>query len=179
VDCSLDRFWATASQLCGKVLSENYYQKETTMRFLPLLLLLPALALAQPSAGQMDQQQMFDQTKKMMLSMTEETLPAMQESYSCLKAADDQAAFEECAQIMIELNKKMMARMGPMHGAPEGQAPQMKDPSEIEWNQETKDNMLKFLDRSIMVGTAMQDCLKQSSDLQQMQQCMQSKRPTP
>ncbi len=149
------------------------------MRFLYLLLLWPALALAQPPGGQMDQQQMFDQTKKMMLSMTEETLPVMRESQTCLKAADDQAAFEKCAQIMVELNKKMMARMGPAHGMPEGQAPEMKDPSEIEWNEETKGNMLKFLDRSIMVGTAMQDCLKQSGNLQQMQQCMQSKKPTP
>jgi hypothetical protein len=149
------------------------------MRLLPLLLLLPGLALAQPPAGQMDQQQMFNQSKTMMLSMTQETLPVMQESYACLKAANDQAAFEKCAQIMMELNKKMMARMGPTHGAPEGQAPQMRDPSEIEWNEETKANMLKHLDRSILVGTAMQDCLKQSNDPQQMKQCMDSKKPTP
>lgn len=148
------------------------------MKFLPFLLLWPALALAQPPAGQVDQQQMFEQSKKMMLSMTNESLPSMREARTCLKSADGQSEFEKCAQIMIDLNKKMMARLGPMNGQ-QGQSPKMKDPSEIEWNEQTKGNMLKFLDQSIMVGTAMQDCLNSSSGMQQLQQCMQSKKAAP
>ena len=148
------------------------------MKYLSLLLLWPALALAQPPAGQMDQQQMFEQSKQMMLSMTNESLPPMKEARSCLKGADSQGEFEKCAQIMIDLNEKMMARLGPMPGH-KGQPPAMKDPSEITWNEETKSNMLKFLDQSIMVGSAMQDCLNSSSGLQQLQQCMESKKPKP
>ena len=148
------------------------------MKYLSLLLLWPALALAQPPAGQMDPQQMFEQSKQMMLAMTEESLPPMREARSCLKGADSQSEFEKCAEIMIELNKKMMARLGPMHGQ-EAQPPKMKDPSEIEWNEETKKNMLMYLDQSITVGTAMQDCLNASGGLQQLQQCMQSKKPAP
>ena len=148
------------------------------MKYLSLLLFWPVLALAQPPAGQMDQQQMFEQSKKMMLSMTEESLPSMREARGCLEGADSQGEFEKCAQIMIELNKKMMARMGPTPGH-QGQAPEMKDPSEIEWSDEVKTNMLKFLDQSIMVGTAMQDCLNSSSGMQQLRQCMESKKPTP
>ena len=149
------------------------------MKYLSLLLLWPALALAQPPAGQMDQQQMFEKSKKMMLDMTNESLPPMKEARSCLQGADSQSEFEKCAQIMIDLNKKMMARLGPMHGDNPGHQPKMKDPSEIQWNEETKKNMLKYLEQSITVGTAMQGCLNSSSGLQQLQQCMQSQKPTP
>lgn len=149
------------------------------MRFLAILLLLPILAVAQPTAPQMDQQQFYEQTKKMMLPMIQESLPAMREARSCLQAADDQDAFEKCAGIMQELDKKMRARLGPVPGMQEGQAPPVKDPKEIEWNAETKKNMLRYLDHSITVGNAMSDCLDQSSTMQQMQQCMQSKKPTP
>lgn len=149
------------------------------MRFLPLLLLLPGLALAQPPGHQMDPQQFFEQTKTMMLGMMDETLPAMREAQGCLKGADDQGAFEECAEIMVELDKKMRARMGPVTGMGEQQAPPMKDPSEVEWNAETKKNTLMFLERSIAIGGAMQDCLKQSGTMEQMQQCMQAKQPQP
>ncbi|MEJ2454984.1 MAG: hypothetical protein P8103_12610 [Candidatus Thiodiazotropha sp.] len=149
------------------------------MRFLAFLLLLPMLASAQPPAQQMDPQQFFEQTKQMMLPMMQETLPAMREARSCLQAADDQAAFEDCAEIMVELDKKMRARVGPAHGMQGAEAPPMKDPKEIEWNAETKKNMLQYLDHSITIGSAMSDCLNQSGTVEQMQQCMQSKRPTP
>ena len=149
------------------------------MRFLPLLLLLPTLALAQPPASQMDPQQFFEQTKQMMLPMMQETLPAMREARGCLQAANDQAAFEECAQIMVELDKKMRKRMGPAPGMPQGEEPPMKDPKDIEWTEEAKSNMLQFLDRSITIGSAMSDCLTQSGTMEQMQQCMQSNQPRP
>ena len=146
------------------------------MKYLPLLLLVPVLALAQPPAGQMDPQQVYEQTKQMMLPMMQETLPVMREARSCLQGADDQAAFEQCAKVMVELDKKMRARMGGVSGS---QTPPMTDPKDIEWNPENKKKMLHFLDNSITIGTAMSDCLNQSSAMQQMQECMQAKAPKP
>ncbi len=156
------------------------------MRFSALFLMLPALALAQPPGQpmpQMDPQQFFEQSKKMMLPMVEDSLPTMREARACLEKADDQAAFDECSKIMAELQKKMQARMGPLHGMPEdqqppqGAEPPMQEPKQIEWNEQTKKNMLQFLDRSILMGDAMKDCLQKSGNLEQMQQCMQAKRP--
>ena len=150
------------------------------MRFLSLLLLIPGLALAQPPAGQMDPQQFFEQSKKMMLPMMEESLPAMKEARACLEKADDQSSFESCAEIMAELDKKMRSRMGGMM-PPGAQARHeekpMKDPKDIEWNAETKKDMLFFLDQSITVGQAMTKCFKQSSTMEQMQQCSMSVMP--
>jgi hypothetical protein len=149
------------------------------MRFLVLFLLLPTLALAQTPPPQMDQQQFYEQTKKMMLPMMQESLPAMRKARSCLQDADDQAAFEACAKIMTDLDEKMRAQLGSGNGMHGGQTPPMKDPKEIEWNAETKKNMLQYLDRSIIVGSAMSDCLSKSSTMDQMQQCVQSKKPKP
>ncbi len=146
------------------------------MKYLPLLLLMPIVALAQPPAGQMDPQLIFEQTKKMMLPIMDETLPTMREARSCLQGADDQAAFEKCAEVMVALDKKMRERMGPATGA---KTPPMTDPKDIEWTPETKEKMLKFLDNSITVGSAMSDCLNQSTGMEQMQQCMQAKKPKP
>lgn len=160
----------------------TYFKKklgEFAMRFLAILLLLPALALAQQTTPQRGQQQFYEQTKKMMLPMIQESLPAMREARSCLRAAVDQVAFEKCAGIMQELDEKMRARLGPAPDMQDGQAPPVKDPKEIEWNAETKKNMLQYLDHSITVGNAMSDCLNQSGTMQQMQQCMQSKKPKP
>ncbi|MCU7813093.1 MAG: hypothetical protein KZQ77_17955 [Candidatus Thiodiazotropha sp. (ex Notomyrtea botanica)] len=144
------------------------------MRILSLLLLIPSLAMAQPPTGQMDPQQIFEQSKQMMLPMMEESLPAMKEAKACLQKADDQSSFESCAEIMADLDKKMRARMGAMPG---NQDQPMKDPKDIEWNAETKKNMLHFLDRSILIGTAMSDCFKQSSSMEQMQKCSQASMP--
>ncbi len=156
------------------------------MRFSALFLMLPALAMAQPPGQpmpQMDPQQIFEQSKKMMLPMVEESLPTMREARACLEKAEDQADFEGCAKIMEELQKKLHARMGPMPDMPEGQQPpQGAEPPKpeqkpIEWNDQTKKNMLQFLDRSILMGDAMKDCLQKSGSMDQMQQCMQAKRP--
>jgi hypothetical protein len=146
------------------------------MKYLPLLLLIPVVALAQPPAGHIDPQQIFEQSKKMMLPIMEETLPTMREARSCLQGAEDQAAFEKCAEVMVALDKKMRERMGPATSA---KTPPMSNPKDIEWNAETKEKMLKFLDNSITVGTAMSDCLNQSTGMEQMQQCMQAKKAKP
>jgi hypothetical protein len=127
----------------------------------------------------MDPQQFFEQSKKMMLPMIEESLPVMKEARSCLQAAQSKDDLQVCTELMAALQKKMQARMGPAMGMPEGEQPPVKDAKEVEWNEATKKNMLMFLDRSILVGSAMQECLTQSSGMGQMQQCMESKRPNP
>jgi hypothetical protein len=127
----------------------------------------------------MDPQQFFDQSKKMMLPTIEESLPVMHEARRCLQAAENQEDLQACGEIMAQLQEKMQARMGPPPGMPEDQEPPMRDPKDIEWNEETKKNTLLFLDRSILVGSAMQECFNQSSSMEQMQQCMQAKKPKP
>jgi hypothetical protein len=39
--------------------------------------------------------------------------------------------------------------------------------------------MMKFLERSIMIGTAMQSCFTQSTTVDQMRSCMEAARPKP
>ncbi len=160
------------------------------MRFSALFLMLPALAMAQPPAQpmpQIDPQQFYEESKKMMLPMVEETLPAMREARSCLEKAGDQAAFEACGKIMEEVSKKMQARMGgmpgmpgmpPGHQPPQGAGSSVQEREHIEWNDENKQKMLQFLDRSILMGDAMKECMQKSGTMEQMQQCMQSKRPS-
>ncbi|MGD8907731.1 MAG: hypothetical protein PVI92_00180 [Chromatiales bacterium] len=149
------------------------------MKILSLLLLLPALALAQQSGpgAQMDHQQFFDQSKKMMLPAIEESLPLMREARRCLQAAENQEDLQACGEIMGQLQEKMQARTP--SGVPEGQESPMTEPKDIEWDEETKRSALLFLERSILVGSAMQECFNQSSGMEQMQQCMQAKKPKP
>jgi hypothetical protein len=151
------------------------------MKKLSLLMLLPALALAQPPGQgvQMDPQQFFDQSKKMMLPAIAESLPVMQEARRCLQAAESQEDLQACGEIMAQLQEKMQARMGLPSGLSEGQEPPMRNSKDIEWNEETKKNALMFLNHSILVGSAMQECFNQSSGVEQMQQCMQAKKPKP
>lgn len=151
------------------------------MRKVSLLLLLPAVVLAQqPGPGpQKDPQQFFEMSKKMMLPLIEEQLPVMHETRSCLQAADDQGQMEACAKIMDEYEKKLRAQMKAAPGMPAGQAPPAKDRQEIVWNAERKQKMLQFLDRSILFGKAMQACFSQSGTPDQMDRCMQAKKPKP
>jgi hypothetical protein len=149
------------------------------MKWRYIFCLLPSLAVAQPPGSQMDQQQFFEQSKQKMLPMMEKSIPAMQETKRCLETADDQASFEACAAIMTAMEKEIKERLGPVPGMPEGKQPSTKRPEDIKFTPETKQNMLKFLERSIMIGTAMQKCFTQSSKVEQMQQCMQAARPTP
>ena len=91
-----------------------------------------------------------------------------------MEGADDQAAFEKCAEIMIEMEKKMRTQMGP--GARMPQGPTAKDPKDVKWNKITKARTLKSLDRSIAMGDAMNDCLKNSTSMEQYQQCVEAKK---
>ncbi len=149
------------------------------MKWRHIMLMLPSLAVAQPPGTQMDQQQFFEQSKQKMLPMMEKSIPAMRKTKSCLQKADDQAAFEKCAEIMTALEKEIKERMGPVPGMPEGKQQPRKGPEDIKYTPETKQNMLKFLERSIMIGSTMQKCFTQSSKVEQMQSCMQAARPKP
>ncbi|MEW8683763.1 MAG: hypothetical protein AB2536_17830 [Candidatus Thiodiazotropha endolucinida] len=149
------------------------------MKWCRLLLLLPSLALAQPPGGQIDQQQFFEQSKEKMLPMMAKSIPAMKQTKSCLEKANDQAAFEKCAEIMTAMEKEIKERLGPVPGVPKGQQQPTKTPKDIKFTPEAKKNMMKFLERSIMIGTAMQKCFTDSSTVDQMQGCMQAARPKP
>ncbi|MES9969841.1 MAG: hypothetical protein ABW092_07375 [Candidatus Thiodiazotropha sp.] len=149
------------------------------MKWRHTLLLLPSLVMAQPPGTEMDQQQFFEQSKQKMLPMMEKSIPAMQETKRCLQKADDQASFEKCAEIMTAMEKEIKERMGPVPGMPENKQHSTKKPQDIKFTPEIKQNMLKFLERSITVGSAMQKCFKQSAKVEQMQSCMQAARPKP
>jgi hypothetical protein len=111
--------------------------------------------------------------------MMEKSIPAMKQTKSCLEKVNDQAGFEKCAEIMTAMEKEIQEKMGPVPGMPEGQQAPAKSPKDIEFTPETKTNMLKFLERSILIGTAMQKCFSQSGTADQMRSCMQAARPKP
>jgi hypothetical protein len=149
------------------------------MKWYRLLLLMPSLVLAQPPGAQVDEQTFFEESKQRMLPMMEKSIPAMKKTKSCLEKADSQAAFEKCAEIMTAMEKEIKERMGPIPGMPEGEQAPAKSPKDIEFTPETKINMMKFLERSIMIGTAMQSCFTQSAKADQMRSCMEAARPKP
>ncbi|MES9990324.1 MAG: hypothetical protein ABW098_00105 [Candidatus Thiodiazotropha sp.] len=147
------------------------------MKWWHLLLLLPSLAVAQPPESHRDPQKFFEQSKQKMLPMMEKSIPAMKKTKSCLQKAEDQAAFEKCSEIMVAMEKEIKEKMGPIPGVPEDQKGPTKGPKDIKFSPETKQNMLTFLERSIMIGTAMQKCFTASTTADQMQSCMQAARP--
>jgi hypothetical protein len=148
------------------------------MKWSRILLLLPSLAVAQQPGAPVDQQKFFEESKQRMLPMMEKSIPAMKQTKSCLEKANDQAAFEKCSEIMTTMETEIKERMGPVPGMPEeGQQAPTKSPKDIQFTPEVKANMLKFLERSIMIGTAMQKCFTQSSTADQMRSCMQAARP--
>jgi hypothetical protein len=149
------------------------------MKYLSLLMLLPLVALAQPPAPQMDSKLFFEEAKKMMQPMVQETLPAMRQTRACMENADDQAAFEKCAEIMIEVEKKMRAQAAPGAHMPQGRGSMAPDPKDVKWNETTKARTLKSLDRSIAMGDAMNECLNQSASMEQYQQCVEAKKSKP
>jgi hypothetical protein len=149
------------------------------MKWSRILLLLPSLAVAQQPGAQVDQQQFFEESKQKMLPMMEKSIPAMKKTKSCLEKVNDQAGFEKCSEIMIAMEKEIKERMGPIPGMPEGQQAPIKSPKDIEFTPQTKTNMLQFLERSIIIGSAMQKCFTQSDTVDQMRSCMQAARPKP
>jgi hypothetical protein len=149
------------------------------MQWYRFLLLMPSLVLAQTPGAKVDEQTFFEESKQRMLPMMEKSIPAMKKTRTCLEGADTQTAFEKCAEIMTAMEKEIKERMGPIPGMPEGQQAPAKSPKDIEFTPETKTNMMKFLERSIMIGTAMQRCFTQSNTADQMRGCMEAARPKP
>ena len=151
------------------------------MKWLLASLLLPSIAFAQqpapPPGEQVDPQQYFELSKSTMLPMMEKSLPAMEETRECLGEAEDETAFKKCVAIMTALEQEMQAKMGPVPGMPGMPPVQSKEPQEIEFNAENKNNMLRFLDRSIVLGAALQKCFSSSDTVDQMQSCMQAEKP--
>ena len=148
------------------------------MKWLITTLLIPGLAFAQPPAqgeGQIDPQQYFERSKQAMLPMIDKSLPKMEETKVCLGKAKDQAAFTKCVEIMVALEKEMYAKMGQATGVPD--KPQPKAHKEVEFNEQNKRNMLKFLDQSILRGDALKKCFTSSETHQQMQNCMIAAKP--
>lgn len=144
------------------------------MKYLSLLVLLPMVALAQPPAPQMDSKLFFEEAKKVMQPMVQESLPAMRQTRACMENADDQATFEKCAEIMVEMEKKMRAQAGSGAHMPQGRGSTTPDPKDVKWNKMTKARTLKSLDRSIAMGDAMNDCLNKSASMEQYQQCLEA-----
>ena len=149
------------------------------MKKLIFLLLSPALVMAQPPAVKIDSQAFFEQSKAAMLPMMEQSLPGLNTVKDCVQRAEDKAAFEKCTDLMAELDNKLRGMASQATGMPLDKMPATKDPKEIEWTPESKQNMLKFLDRSIAKGTIMSGCFKQSASMQEMQQCMQASKSKP
>jgi hypothetical protein len=94
----------------------------------------------------------------------------MQETKTCLNQAKDQAAFQKCVDIMIALEQEMRATMG------QGGA-QQQPAKKIEFNEQNRQNMQKFLDQSILVGQALKKCFNSSQSPDQMSSCMQAAKP--
>jgi hypothetical protein len=147
------------------------------MKWLGVLLFIPSLVLAQAPESAADQQKYFEESKQRMLPMMKKSIPAMQNTRLCLEKADNQAAFEKCSEIMTAMEKEIEEEIGPLPGMPQGEQVPKNSPEDIEFTPETKSNMIKFLDRSIMIGTAMQDCFNQSTTADQMRGCMEAARP--
>jgi hypothetical protein len=147
------------------------------MKWSRILLLLPSLAMAQQPGLQVDQQQFFEESKRKMLPMMEKSIPAMKQTKSCLEKVNDQTGFDKCNEIMMAMEKEIKERMGPVPGMPEDQQAPTKSPKDIKYSPEVSNNMMKFLERSIMIGAAMQKCFTQSSTADQMRSCMQAAKP--
>jgi hypothetical protein len=143
------------------------------------LFLLPAVALAQQpaTAPDLDPQLFYDQSKKVMLPMLEESLPLMHKARDCLQAASSESELKACGDIMTALQKQNLGHMA--GGAPGEQRPPMQQPQKVEVTAENKENMLQFLKQSILIGSAMQECFGKSSGPQQMRECMLAKKPKP
>ncbi len=145
------------------------------MKWLITTLLFPALAFAQQPPGgaaqPMNPQQQFEMSKKMMLPAIEKSLPALQETKQCLGTASDAESFQKCIAIMTDLEKQMRAEIGGAPNTPDQQHPAAKP---IEYTEQNKSNMLKFIDQSIIVGQAMKQCFNTSTTGEQMDTCMKA-----
>ena len=144
------------------------------IRFAVVLLLLPFVALAQAPQGEVDEAQMVEQMKKMMLPMMEKSIPAMEKTRACIQASDNTADLKACAEIMRAFQKEMTAMMGGPEASPHGSGP-MDEELDIEWSQELKTEMLAGLEQSIKATKVAKGCMESSSSGDEMRTCMEQK----
>ena len=150
------------------------------MKYLLPFFLLPSLALAQAPEGQTQapeaqvQGPTFDQFKQSMQPIMEKSLPAMQETRQCINKANSKEDVEKCMNTMAERVKEIQKQAGGQEKAVTSKAP-----DDFKWNPETKEMMLKNMDRSIKQNTAMLECLGKSGNREEMGSCMRSKLPAP
>lgn len=150
------------------------------MKYLLPFFLLPSLALAQAPEtqtpapeGQM-QAPTFDQFKQSIQPIMEKSLPVMKETRECINKANSKEDVEKCMNAMAEKVKEIQKQAGG-----QGKEVTSKAPDDFKWNPETKQMMLKNMDRSIKQNTAMQECLGKSNNREEMGNCIRSKLPAP
>ena len=145
------------------------------MKYLAVVLFLPALALAQTQQAQ-PQAPSFEEFKQFMQPALAQSLPLMKETRDCLEKAATKETTEQC---IIDNAKKVIALQQKLGGSA---APPPQDPEKIgrfpegfEWNQEVKQQMLEKMDRAINFNTVQQECLGHSNSKEEMDECMRSK----
>ena len=154
------------------------------MKYLLSLFFLPSLALAQapsaspeqmqppPSSEQKQQMQPppFDEKKAQMQPMFEKSLPAMKQTRECVAKAKSKEEVEECMNTMAEMAKEFQKQTGV-----QGPSPTTEAPEGFEWNEQTKQSMLKSMDVSIRRTNFTLECLGQSNNSGEMGNCMRRK----
>ena len=155
------------------------------MKYLATLLFLPTLVLAQAPENQAQPQQTphpqpvsFEQYKKSMQPIVEQSLPLMRETRECVSKATTQEATEEC---MLTNTKKVFAMQEKM-GGPTAQTQQdpvklSKFPEGFEWNLEANQKILHNMDNAIQRNTIALECMSVSNSREEMANCMRSKMP--
>ncbi len=141
---------------------------------LAILLLAPAVAMAQQAKNPMTDPQMFAQMKQMMMPQMQESLPAMEQTRSCVSASQNSADLNGCVEIMTAFQNKMRANMPkPPQGAP-GHNAQQPAPPKLEWTPELKEKLMADIGTSIKNTNIAIKCMQQSSKHEEMRNCMQA-----
>lgn len=142
------------------------------MKYLLPILLLPSLAFAEPPEEQMKAPS-FEQYKSTMQPVLQDSLPAIKETRACVNKASSKEEFVKCVKIMEGKARATRKKMG----VTEDKTPTTELPDDFEWNAQTKESMLKDIDRSIQYNSALQECLGKSNTGEEMGNCMSSKAP--
>jgi hypothetical protein len=156
------------------MVTPQFIQESFMKSLLAIFLLLPTLAMAQPSAGQ-GQAPSFEEFKKGMQPVLTESLPSMKKTRACLAKAASNADVEKCMQEMMVMAKALQKKLGMPDAPGKNPAEMTKPPEGFEWNEEAKRNMLNNMDQSIQQSEAMHECLKASNTADEMNSCMRSK----
>ena len=137
------------------------------MKFLFSLLLVPVLAFAQAPQGQMDERQMFEHFKSMMLPLMDKSLPVMQQIKACIERSQNAQDLDSCLDIMMDFQKEMAASM-----AGGGAQVPIPEKPQLQWSPELKSEMLADISKSIQETSATKACLESSATGREMDACM-------